>query len=372
MAEQGKKLIEIVETFAPLHLAESWDNVGLQLGNPDKEVQKVMVCLEVTEAVIEEAIDRNVDMIITHHPLIFKPLKQIVTGNPMGGMIHSLIRKDILLYCAHTNLDIAKGGLNDIFAHSIGLVNIKALEITHEEKCFKVVVFVPQSHLEDVRKALCEAGAGYIGNYKDCTFQSVGEGTFTPLEDTNPYIGIRGKLEVVKECRLETILPESKLRRALKKMIEAHPYEEAAYDIYPLANTYDKMGMGRMGELKEPERLTELCCRLKEMLGLEKIKIISNSDKYVQKIGLCTGSGSEFIHTAYLAGCDCFITGDIKYHEGQYALQMNMPLIDGGHFNIENYTCDLFTRVLVKHFKDNQCNVDVFFANTNIDPFHFI
>ncbi|AOT68500.1 Nif3-like dinuclear metal center hexameric protein [Geosporobacter ferrireducens] len=372
MAESGRKIIEIIEKQAPLYLAESWDNVGLQLGNPDKLVKKIMVCLEVTEAVLQEADAKRIDMIVAHHPLIFKPMKKFTTDDPLGRMIYFLIQKDILLYCAHTNLDMAYGGLNDLLAFNIGLSEIKSLTNTYQRKYFKIVVFVPESHEEEVRSALCSAGAGFIGNYSDCSFKVKGEGTFRPLRGANPYIGSIGEVERLKESRVETIIAEDCLQTALKKMLHAHPYEEVAYDLYPLGNVYEKNGLGRMGYLKNPEKLLELCNRLKRLLGIETIKIMGDQSKIVKKVGLCTGSGAEFIYNAYQEGCDCFITGDVKYHEAQYAQQLDIPVIDAGHFDTENYACGLYAKSLEKQLADNHCHVDICFSSTNINPFCYI
>ena len=369
MAEPGRKIIEIIEKHAPLHLAESWDNVGLQLGNPDKKVEKIMVCLEVTEGVLQEAEFQKIDMIVAHHPLIFKPIKKVTTDDAIGRMIYSLIQKDILLYCAHTNLDMAYGGLNDLLAESIGLLTVKPLTSTYQKKYYKVVVFVPQSHEEAVRNVLCGEGAGFIGNYSDCSFKVEGEGTFKPLNGSNPYIGNIGEVERVKESRLETIISEDRLQVALEKMRQVHPYEEVAYDIYPLENVYEENGLGRMGYLEKPEKLSDLCIKLKQLLKIETLKVAGDQDKIVNKVGLCTGSGAEFIYNAYQRGCDCFITGDVRYHEAQYAQQLGIPVIDAGHFDTENHACGLYAKNLNTRLKDNYCQVEVCFSSTNMNPF---
>lgn len=372
MAESGRKIIDLIEKQAPLYLAESWDNVGLQLGNPDKPVHSIMVCLEVTDSVLQEAEARQIDMIITHHPLIFKPLKKVTTDDSLGKIIYSLIQKDILLYCAHTNLDMAYGGLNDLLAVELGLSGIKPLTNTYRKKYYKMVVFVPESHEEVVRSALCSEGAGFIGNYSDCSFKLAGEGTFRPLKGANPYIGTIGDLERVKESRLETIIPEDRLKAAIARMKEAHPYEEVAYDLYLLGNVYEENGFGRIGHWEKPKTLSQLCIKLKQLLGLENIKVIGDLNKIVNKVGLCTGSGAEYIHHAYQIGCDCFITGDVKYHDAQYAQQLGMAVIDAGHFDIENYACGLYAKSLDQRLKTHHCSAEVSFSSTNINPFCFI
>lgn len=372
MPEQCKTVINLIEGLAPTYLAESWDNVGLQIGGTDKDVHKVMVCLEVTEAVIDEAIEKGVDMIVSHHPLIFKPIKSICTRDPIGRMLYRLIQHDIVLYCAHTNLDVAAGGTNDVVVQALNLEGVELLKKSYDEIFYKLVVFVPETHIEVVRASICEAGGGHIGDYSHCTYQTMGTGTFIPLEGSNPYIGVENKLEKVSEYRLETIINQKDLKTVIQKMKEAHPYEEVAYDIFSLTNEIESFGMGRQGMLKERIKLSLLCDELKLKLGLDHIKVVGDVNQWVQKIALCTGSGAEFIYDAYKAGCDCFITGDVKYHDAQYAAQLGIAVIDAGHFETEDFACRTIALSLQEMSKQLNYNIDIFPSTVYINPFQIL
>lgn len=372
MAVKCTKIIEAMETLAPLYLAESWDNVGLQIGDLDRSVHKILVSLELTNEVIDEAIAKDIDMIIVHHPLIFKGIKSIVWNHAEGKMIQRLIQRGIQLYCSHTNLDVAVGGTNDYIAQLLNLEDIRPLKITRTTKYYKLVVFVPKSHVDIVREAMCSFGAGHIGKYSHCTFQSEGMGTFKPLEGANPFIGSCNHLEHVEESRIETIVSDDKLSTVLSEMISAHPYEEVAYDIIPLQHEAEHYGIGRVGVLEEPAHLFVLCEEIKNKLGMSHIRIIGDVNRIVKKIGLCTGSGAEYISDAFKLGCDCYITGDVKYHEAQYALQLGMTVIDAGHYETENIACQLIVDYLKQASASRQFDVELLTSTTYINPFQVL
>ncbi len=369
MPEKCKTVIKLIEGLAPTYLAESWDNVGLQIGDRDRDVHKIMVCLEVTDAVIDEAVEKKVDMVITHHPLIFKPLKSICTHDPVGRMVHKLIQHNIILYCAHTNLDSAAGGTNDVFAKLLNLESVALLKKSYQELYYKIVVFVPESHIEEVRTSICDAGAGHIGDYSYCTYQTMGKGTFMPLEGSNPYIGIENKLERTSEYRLETIVSQKNMKAVIQKMKDAHPYEEVAYDIFALTNEIESHGIGRVGMLKESMKMSLLCDEIKLKLGLNYVRVVGDVNQWVQKVALCTGSGAEFIYDAYKAGCDCYITGDVKYHDAQYAAQLGIAVIDAGHFETEAFACRMIALSLEEMSKQLNYNIDIFPSTVYINPF---
>lgn len=369
MSVRCETIIAFMEKLAPSYLAEPWDNVGLQIGSKDATVKNVMIALDATEAVVDEAIAKEVDLIITHHPLIFKPLKNITMENATGRIIHKLIKHNISVYCSHTNLDMAETGTNEVLAQRIGLVNIKPFIGTKHEKYFKLIVFVPEKHLESVRNAICEAGAGHIGNYSSCTFVTNGTGTFMPLEGSNPYIGTLQSLESVEECRLETIIEKENMAKVLSKMLEAHPYEEVAYDIISLENQYHKYGLARVGNIPHPMEISLFCEEIKQNLGLSSVKVVGDVNRVVQKIGVCSGSGASFIADAHKMGCDCFITGDVKYHDAQYALELGMTVIDAGHFGTEQLICDALVEQLNAYVIENHLEVSVFSSSTYINPF---
>jgi len=372
MPEKCGTIIEIMEKIAPSYLAQTWDNVGLQIGSLDNSVNTIMVTLDITDSVIDEAITKKVDLIISHHPLIFKPVKNITTHNPIGKNIHRMIKHDISIYCSHTNLDSAHRGTNEVLAQVIGLEDIKPFIKTDKELYYKLVVFVPENHLEKVRDSICEAGAGHIGNYSCCTFNSKGTGTFKPLHGTTSYIGTIGELEKVSEYRLETIVSNENLTTVINKMLAVHPYEEVAYDIIPLSNDYNEYGLARVGHLPSPMQLYLLCEELKLKLGLEHIKVVGNINKEIYRIGVCAGSGAEFIDAAFKAGCDCFITGDVKYHDAQYALQLGLAVIDAGHFETEQLLCDAVVEQLNTYVNNNAYDVNILKSATYINPFQYL
>ncbi len=369
MSIKCSEVVNIMEDIAPSYLAEDWDNIGLQIGNKEKEIKKILVCLEVNKAIVEEAVEKEIDIIISHHPLIFKPLKRIVNTDPIANVVRELIKNDINLYCAHTNLDIAKGGTSDYLSSLIGLKDLSLLTITHNKKYYKLVVFVPKESVNDVRNAIGSAGAGNIGNYSHCTFQSQGEGRFKPLEGSNPYIGSINNIEKVEEYRLESIVPENNLCNVLNEMIIAHPYEEVAYDIIPLANKYEEQGLGRIGYLDHPLTLKELSIKLKDILNTNHIRFIGDKDRSIHKIAICTGSGSDFIKDAQSKGCDCYITGDIKYHEAQFAKDLGIAIIDGGHYETEHIITTPLRNYLKKEIDNKGYNVEVITTKIDINPF---
>ncbi|MCT4621872.1 MAG: Nif3-like dinuclear metal center hexameric protein [Marinisporobacter sp.] len=372
MAEKLKNVLKLVEDIAPSYLAENWDNVGLQIGNEHKEIHRILVALEVTDSIIDEAISKKVDMIICHHPLIFKPLKKIRTNNPIENMVYRLIKNDIALFCAHTNLDIAYGGTNDVLAETLNIMHTKPLREMGKEKYFKLVVYVPKTHVENVRDAICSAGAGHIGNYSYCTFQTEGTGTFKPLEGADPFIGREGEIEKAIECRLESIVSKEKLNSVMKNMLEAHPYEEVAYDLFTLNNDIHSYGLGRVGNLIEPLKLSVFCQEIKSKLSMKHIRIVGNPEKSVQRIGLCTGSGAEFIYDAYKLGCDCYITGDVKYHDAQYAASLGIAVIDAGHFETEQLVCKPLFENMKELIAKNHYDMEVLLASNNINPFKMV
>jgi dinuclear metal center YbgI/SA1388 family protein len=372
MSVTCKDIIDILESIAPSYLAQDWDNVGLQIGDAGSKVSKIMVCLDLSSGIVDEAVSQNIDMIITHHPLIFKPLKKITTEDSISRIISKLIKNDINLYCAHTNLDISTGGTSDYIAKLLQLRRVKPLSYTYNEKYYKLVVFVPKHSVEDVRDAISMAGAGHIGNYSHCTFQTEGIGTFKPLEGANPYIGTIDSLEKVDEVRLESIVSGIKLNKVIDAMLEAHPYEEVAHDIIPLANKANRLGFGRIGYLDSPISLIGLAETLKLKLKTNTLKIVGDMDKEIEKIAICTGSGADFIKDAYKNRCDCYITGDIKYHEAQYAAELGLPVIDAGHYETENIICIPLKNRLKEEFEKKNYAVEVINSNIDINPFKFI
>lgn len=370
MAVSCQIVINIIENFASKKLAEDWDNVGLQVGNPAQPVSCVFLSLDLNEEVLEEAIAIGADMLVVHHTPFFKPIKNLRTDLPNGRLIHKLVRHGLALYTVHTNLDAAMGGVNDVLATKLGLQKVEPLTENRREKLYKLVVFVPCEYTEKVSEAICGAGGGWLGNYAHCTFRTAGTGTFLPLEGTNPFIGKTGKLEQLEETRLETIIPETRLSRAIKAMLKAHPYEEVAYDLYPLINEGQKLGIGRIGLLPEPLTLKEFIDLVKEKLMLSIVRYCGLPEKTVEKVALCGGSGAGFIARAAFLGAEVYLTADIKYHEAQEALAQGLALVDGGHFNTEQPVMAVLADYL--HRELVQKNVNVVVSQINSDPFRFM
>lgn len=371
MSVKIQTIINIIEAWAPKNLAEDWDNVGLQIGDCRTTINKIMLSLDITHEVVDEAINEGVNMIITHHPLIFKPVKNIRFDLPLGGLIAKLVQNDIAVYTAHTNLDSAHKGINDLLASLLDLNNLEVLVPSVEDELFKLVTFVPKGYLDQVRNAISEAGAGWIGNYSHCTFSLAGTGTFMPLEGTSPFIGTRGKLENVDELRVETIIPQSKLKRVLKALMKSHPYEEVAYDVYPLANEGEKLGLGRIGELNSPITLNELVQNVKKVLNVDVLKVVGEDEQKITKIAVCGGAGASLINNARFKGAQCLITGDLKYHEAHDAQNLGLSIIDAGHHGTENIIVPYLVKRLKETLTAQKWDVEVLESKVNTNPWRY-
>lgn len=353
-------------------MAEEWDNVGLQIGSSSLEVKKILVALDVDENVVQEAVDNNVQLIISHHPLLMKGIKSINIDQPKGNLISKLIKNNISVYAAHTNLDSVQGGVNTILAEKLGLKNIDVLHIVGSEKYVKLVAYVPEGHQDTVRDAISEAGAGWIGNYSHCTFQVSGTGTFCPREGTNPYIGSEGELEHVGEKRLETIVPVEKLSEVVSSMISAHPYEEVAYDIYPLENQGPAYGLGRIGQLDEPIAFSEIVKLVKRTLNLDVVKTGGSQHKLIKKVAVCGGSVGELWPVALAKGADAYITGDIKYHTAQDMTATGLSFIDAGHYGTEVPVVEKVCVYLNEICAKENIKVEVVKSKTQKEPFTYL
>lgn len=372
MAVRCGQVIDWMEEWAPRRMAEKWDNVGLLVGAPYREVERVLVALEVTRAVIDEALEQGAQLIITHHPLFLEPIKVLREDTHPAALVNRLIKSGLCLYAAHTNLDVAPGGVNDLLAGLLGLSDTSPLSETGERVLYKVAVFVPVGHEEEVRRALCEAGAGWIGRYSDCAFESQGIGTFRPLEGTNPYIGEIGKLERVSEVRLETVIPGERLDQALRAMLAAHPYEEAAYDIYRLQNRLPGYGLGRVGFLPHPCTLAEFAGMVKERLGVAAVRLAGNPDRRVKKVALCGGSGMSLVSRALRSGADVYLTSDVKHHDALDALAQGLAVVDAGHYGTEQVVVPAVTRYLRERAEQAGEQLQVTATGVVTDPFRYL
>ncbi len=360
------KIIELIKGFEeviPLDFQESYDNCGLQIGNAQHELSQALICFDITEEVVDEAIEKKCNLIISHHPLIFKGIKKITGSNYIERIVQKAIKFDICIYCAHTNLDNNFDGLNLFIADKLGLKNCKILAPV-EKTLKKLVVFCPSNHAEGLRSALFQAGGGHIGNYDSCSFNLEGTGTFRANEYANPFVGEINELHSEAETRIEMIFPQHIERRIVDTLLKNHPYEEVAFDIYPLDNAFAKVGAGVLGELAAPMATLDFFQYLKDTFQTKSIRHSKILKPTLCKIAYCGGSGSFLIHQAMAQGADVFITGDIKYHD---FFSERILLADIGHFESEQYSCELITTILMKKFP----TFAFLFSENRINPVYY-
>lgn len=363
------KVFQLMEEWAPKYLAYDWDPIGLQVGNYNERTKNVLVTLDVTSEVVREAIEQNVNLIISHHPILFRAVQQINTATSDGKLLQKLLKHDITVYSAHTNLDIANGGVNDVLAGLLQLRDLQPLADIKNESLYKIVVYVPKSHAENVREALSLGGAGHIGNYSHCTFQTAGEGTFKPLEGTDPYIGETGKIEYVSEYKIESIVPKEKLTQAIDQMIKAHPYEEVAYDIIPLENKGESIGLGRIGSLQTKQSLESFASFVKDVFQINQVKVTGQLQKSVRRVAVIGGSGEKYIPVAKRQGADVLVTGDVTFHQAQAAEASGLAVIDAGHY-IEQLATHRMQQYIQEKLTSTKSTV--FRSKVNTNPFQYI
>jgi dinuclear metal center YbgI/SA1388 family protein len=368
---KGQTVIQIMEQLAPKHYAMPDDKIGLQLGTLNKDIRNVLVALDVTYEVVEEAIRLQAELIIAHHAIVYRPLKHLQTDTPAGKLYEKLIKHDIAVYIAHTNLDVADGGVNDMMAGALGLTGLSHLEAVHTEKLKKLVVFIPETHHDQVRNAVFNAGAGGIGHYSHCSFNIAGTGTFLPGAGAKPFIGKLGQIESVQEVRFETILPESNERKVIQALLRAHPYEEVAYDLYPLDIKGRTFGLGRVGRLTEALSVAELVEQVKQAFSVQTVRVVGDLQQVVKKVAVLGGAGSSYIQASLFAGADVLITGDIDYHSAQDALAAGLILIDPGH-NVEKIMKSHVAEYLTKQLLAKKYATNVTASNVDTEVFRFV
>jgi len=329
------EIIRILEDIAPPEYAMPDDAIGLQVGDPGQDVRRVIVTVDVTPAVAGEAIRRSAELLIAHHPLIdveYSPLRSIRLDVYPQSLVYQLVNAGVGLYVMHTNYDSAPGGINDVLAERLSVVDTKIMEPTYTGKMFKLVTFVPNEAVDAVRAALSEAGAGVIGNYTHCSFQSPGTGTFKPQPGAEPYTGKVGEMEKAPEFRLEVLVPEDRLHDAITAMVAAHPYEEVAYDVYPLWNRGKECGIGRYGKLQTPMTFGGFCAMACEVLRVREPRTSGDPESHVETVALLGGGGGSRIKLAHSKGVDAFLTGDVNHHEFLLARALGLNVIDATHF----------------------------------------
>lgn len=361
----------IINKIAPFAHAEEWDNVGLQVGDAAAPVKRIMVALDAGRDPVEAAVSAGCQLLLTHHPLIFTPLKKIVIDDPVGSLIFLAVRHDLAILSLHTNYDIAPGGMNFLLAERLGISSHKPLKAVGREELVKLSVFVPEGHEEQVLESLFRF-SGVIGKYNDCSFRTRGIGTFRPLEGARPFTGKIGSREIVSENRIEVLLCKEDINAALNAMKKAHPYEEPAFDLYPLLNKGNRLGLGRIGELPEPTTLAEFAADVKQRLGAMNLRFVGEPGRIVRKVALCGGSGAELLQEAHWQGADLLITGDVKYHEARSAEALGLSLIDAGHFATERPMIREFTGRLDKELRNRGFAAETIPYEGEKEPFSFI
>ena len=339
-----KNLLNNLDKIAPFFLQESFDNSGIQFANLDAPVTKILLSLDVTQGVLDEALENKVNLIIAHHPLLFSPLKQITKQkNPL---FFKIITNKINLFAMHTNYDLAENGLNDYVANLLGIKKISPLQ-SSSEKVFKFAVYVPVKHADKVSRAIFKAGAGIIGKYTETSFNISGKGTFKPTEGTNPFIGKIGEREEVQEIKIETVVEERDLDSVIQTMKDNHPYEEPAYDVYELL-TEPTSGIGLLGEIDDRLELTEFSCWVKEKLQARYVRLIKSNNRKIKKIALCTGAGGSLLEQLSNKNVDLYITGDITYHSALRAKELGLNVLDIEHFETEKFFVEALYDKLVE------------------------
>ncbi len=362
-------VIGLLNLLCPPDLAEDWDNVGLQVGDPMAEVSKILVCLDAEDIAIQEAQRHGAQLIISHHPLIFQPIKRLAPTDMTGRVLFQAIKQNIAVVSAHTNLDRAADGLNDWLAERLGLEDIIPLEQPISGHFCKLVVYVPFGHEAEVMDAVFAAGAGQTGDYDRCSFRSRGTGTFRGSQNTQPFIGIPGELEEADEVRLETLVPVSALNKVVARMLKAHPYEEVAYDLIPLANEWFDVGLGRIGQLAKTVSLQQFAEQVKIGLQVPALRLVGDLQQRISRVAVCGGTGMSMFSAAVRHGADCLVTADVKFHEAQRARAEGVALIDAGHFATEQIMVTELSCRLRKVFAERQFTLEVIEMTAEQDPF---
>jgi dinuclear metal center YbgI/SA1388 family protein len=362
------EIFNYLENWAPVATAWEKDNVGLQVGTAERKIKNILLSLDLNMNVVNEAIKKDCNLIITHHPLLFKPLKKIDTGrNNTSILIEKLIKNDITLFSAHTNLDFTKDGVSFELAKTLKLKNIRFLANLKLLQ-YKLIIFVPDNHLESVANVVFENGGGIIGEYSHCSFRTKGEGSFKGSEKASPSIGKKLNYEKTDEVKLEVLVDSWKLEKVLSSVRKVHPYEEMAYDVYPLNNDNINYGAGAIGETNESMNQSKFLEHVSNCLKIKNFRYTDGKGKQIKTVAVCGGSGSEFVAEAIKHNADAYITADIKYHTF-FDNNGILLLIDAGHYETEIFSLDELSKRLVSFTKKEK--IKVFKHNRNVNPVNF-
>lgn len=361
-----QELVNILASIAPLPYQENYDNSGLLTGDVNAEITQILVTLDCTEAVLDEAIEKGCNVVVAHHPIIFSGLKKIIGRNYVERTVIKAIKNDIAIYAIHTNYDNVSSGVNAMICERLGILNAKILQ-PKKQLLRKLSVFVPESNYDAVAQAVFQTGAGHIGNYSETCFRSSGIGSFRGNEHSNPTIGKAGEVEQVAEIKFETVFPaflEEKIVNAIRKL---HVYEEPAFDIYPLENAFSNIGSGMIGELTAPIKTLDFLKSVKEKMQAGVVRYTPPTREKVQKIAVCGGSGRFLLSDAIAAGADVFITADFKYHEF-FDAENHIVIADIGHYESEQFTKDLLKR----HLLEKNPTFAVLISEINTNPVNYL
>lgn len=369
MTTNVSDIMKIVEEIAPLRLAEKWDNSGLQVGSKDWPVKKVVLSLDPLPEVVEYACSINADLLVTHHPLIFKPLSSVDFSSPTGKIIKMSMENRLAIYSAHTNYDSVGDGLNDILASRIGLKEVAPFSNSGGQGKCKLVFYAPVEQKDKVLQALFETTAGIIGNYTCCSFLSDGTGTFKPVEGAKPYSGNIGEISTLDEVRIETVVESFDVDAVVNQIRKHHPYDTMAYDVYPLLSGDKSSGIGRTGFLPEPVTLAEFSAYVKEKLGLDYIKFAGNRELKVEKVALCTGSGSGLMKEFLRSGAQVYLSGDLHYHDARMVEEKGLGLVDAGHFASEILIVEALQQKIQQICLSKNFDIEVIACAEEKDPF---
>jgi dinuclear metal center YbgI/SA1388 family protein len=356
-----------LEALAPPGLASDWDNIGLLLGDAAAQVSRVLTCLTLTPEVAAEAVDGGYQLIVTHHPILFRGAKRLTTATAEGRVVLALARAGVAVYSPHTAFDNTRGGINDRLAERLGLTDVGPLRPGAGPRQCKIVVFVPDADLGKVSDALFAAGAGVIGQYRDCSFRLAGTGTFFGGESANPTIGQKGRREEVSEWRLEVVCPESGVDRVVAAMRSVHSYEEPAYDVYPLRPAASPLGEGRVGRLP-PTPLAELAARARSVLKCGPVQFVGDDQRAVERVAVACGAAGEFLADAARTGADTFLTGEMRFHDYVAARALGVGLILPGHYATERFAVEELAGELSRRWP----NLHVAASGAETDPVSWV
>ena len=360
-------LIKYIEKSFPPGAAWESDNIGLQIGSIKTQVKNIFLSLELNEKALDDAIGKNCNFIFTHHPLIFKPISKLDTQNDdKAKIIERAIKKDITVYSAHTNFDFSKGGVSFELAKKLKLRNVRFLR-NYEGNQFKVAVFVPENSLDKVSEALFSAGGGVIGEYEQCSFRMTGKGTFRGSEISKPFSGKKNVFEKVDEIRIEVLADAWNLERVINSMLDAHPYEEPAYDIYILKNRNVNFGFGTIGELEESYSVNKFLMHVSKSLRTNFLRYCRGRNNRIKKVAVCGGSGSDLLDSAIAQKADAYITADVKYHTFQDA-ENKILFVDAGHYETEIHSLNVIKTKIERLIRDKNEKIRVFKFSGSTNP----